>query len=290
MFYRHLRGLSVALAMATGGVLAGCSDDTSGPGGPPPPDLSTPRAAIRALADLYSLRQLAPALALHSPSFRFYPAQPESISFFAPGETSWDLARETEMLELLLVPERTTWLDQVLLEVDAQDIVDSTATLVRVSTVTELRYLLGSVLLESSRAYVEFIYEKNSKGDHILLAQRETTFPGSNLTYGQLKTQVQSPPSVATLVVEADSVDATSAVIRGRVNPNRLATTAHFEYGLDASYGSSTSAVDIGDDGAEHVIQERITGLAAATEYHYRVVAVSYWGTTRGIDLIFTTD
>jgi len=33
----------------------------------------------------------------------------------------------------------------------------------------------------------------------------------------------------------------------------------------------------------------RISGLDPATEYHYRVVATSEWGTARGIFLTFTT-
>ena len=284
----HLRVLRLTLAASTI-LCAGCSDD-SGPSGPPPRDLSTPSAAIRSLEDVYSRRELSPALAMHSPDFRFYPAQPESISYLASGETSWDFTRETEILQQLLVPERTTWLDQVLLEVHTQEIVDSTATLVRVSTITELRYLLGTVLLESSRSNIDYIYEKQANGDHLLLAQHETTNPNSNMTYGQLKSQIQSPPIATTLVVDADSVDATSAVIRGEVVPNGLDTTVHFEHGLDISYGSSTTPVDVGSDFALHGLQQRITGLVAGTEYHYRVVAVSHWGTSRGDDLTFTTD
>jgi hypothetical protein len=284
--HRIVLGLALGVSVAA----SGCSDNSSGPAEPPPPDLSTPSAAIRSLEDIYSRRLLSAALSVHSSAFHFYPAQPESIPFLGPGDTSWDFARETEILERLLVPERTTWLDQVLLEVTAQDIVDSTSTLTRVSTRTELRYLLGDVLLESSRSFVDFIYEKNAEGKWLLLEQREQLDPLSSLTYGQLKTRVQDPPSVATLVVDADSVDATSAVLLGRVIPNGLPATAFFEYGVDASYDSTTSPVSVGSDYVEHVVQQRVSGLGAATEYHYRIVAQSDWGTSRGGDLTFTTD
>ncbi|MFN8178376.1 MAG: hypothetical protein U0167_10615 [bacterium] len=269
--------------------LAGCGKDTTGPNAPPPPDLSTPRAAIRSMEDVYSRRVYDQALAMLSPNFRFYPAQPESVSFFAPGDTYWGLDRENEMLQRMLVPHRVTWLDQVLLEVEPQEIVDSTATLTRVSTISELHFLLGGVVLQSARSYVDFIYERNAKGDNLLLEQHDHLFPGSLLTYGQLKTMVQSKPSLATLVVNPDSIATTSAVIGGRINPNGLATTAHFDYGLTASYGNSTGDVSVGNDSIEHGIQMRISGLTPATEYHYRVVATSEWGTAYGIDLTFTT-
>jgi phosphodiesterase/alkaline phosphatase D-like protein len=47
--------------------------------------------------------------------------------------------------------------------------------------------------------------------------------------------------------------------------------------------------MDVGNDLIEHTIQVRISGLTPATEYHYRVVATSDWGTGTGIDLTFTT-
>jgi hypothetical protein len=272
------------------GGLTGCGDGSSGPDEPPPPDLSTPQAAVASLEDIYSRRLFDTALTLHSPDYRFYPARPESIPFLEPGETSWAFDREVEMLERMLVPRRVTWLDQVLLEVDINEIVDSTSTLVRLSTETELKFLLGSVLLESSRAAVDFVYEKRPNGDHLLLAQTESLWPGSDVTYGELKARVEASPTATTLIAEADSVTATSAVLRGRVNPNGLPTTWWFEWGATASYGSSTVPADAGSGTALVVYQHRVEGLAPASDLHYRIVARSGWGTSRGDDLTLTTD
>lgn len=288
-----LRGLRFGVAVLVAGLAAfaaGCSDDPSGPAGPPPPDLSTPQSAVAALEDLYSRRLFDATVALYSPDFMFIPARPESISFLGSGETSWAFDREIEILERMLIPERITWLDQVLLEVDILEIVDSTATLVRVSTETELRFLLGSVLLESSRAAVDFVYEKNAQGDHILLHQRESLWPGSSLTYGELKARVEEAPEVATLTVDAGSVTATSAVLKGRVIANGLPTSYHFEWGPTASYGSMSPALSAGAGFSAQVFEFPISGLTAATEYHYRIVAQSDWGISRGDDLTFTTD
>jgi hypothetical protein len=272
------------------GLLAGCGDDSSGPNTPPPADLSSPRAALGSLAELYSRRQFTDVLAMHSPDFRFHAARPESISFLEPGETWWDFDRESEILERLLVPERITWLDQVLLETTIEELVDSTATTTRITAETELTFLVGDVNLVHSRSRVDFLYEKSGNGDWLLAEQFEHLYPGSELTYGQLKARVEDPPSVSTLVVDPDSVSSTTAVLAGRVGPNGLATTYFFEWGPSAAYGSADAPASAGSDAALHVFRHTVTGLDPGTEYHYRIVASSLWGTSRGIDLTFTTD
>ena len=278
------------LPILSAGLLAGCGDGSSGPNTLPAADLSSPRAAIRSLADLYSRRQFTDVVAMHSPDFRFHPAQPESIPFFEPGETSWDFDRETQILERLLVPERITWLDQVLLEPTLDEVVDSTATLTRITAKTDLTFLVGEVTLVHSRSWVDYIYEKDANGDWLLSEQFERLYPGSSLTYGQLKTRVEERPSVVTLFVEPDSVSSTTAVLSGRVGPNGLPTTYYFEWGTSTSYGSATAPASAGADAGLHVFQHTATGLVSATEYHFRVVASSLWGTSHGDDLTFTTD
>jgi hypothetical protein len=282
-----LRPSRWAGAFWTASLLAGCGGESSGPNQPPPPDLSTPRLAIRALADVYSRREFDAAVALHSPDFRFYPAQPESIPFLEPGDTFWEFDRESLLLERLLVPERISWIDQVLLEPTLDEVVDSTATLTRITAKTDLAILIGNVDLVHSRSWVDYIYERSATGTWLLVEQRERLYAGSGLTYGQLKVRVEDPPTVNTTGVGL--VTDSTAVLRGRVTPNGLATTCWFEWGVSYTYGSSSPPQSAGSGTASTDYEHGITGLTPATEYHYRFVASSLWGTIRGGDRAFWT-
>ncbi len=271
-------------------LLAGCGDDSSGPNQPPPPDLSTPRAAIRSLADQYSRREYDAVVAMHTPDFRFYPAQPESIPFLEPGEDFWDFARETQILERLLVPERISWLDQVLLEPTLDEVVDSTATLTRITAKTDLTFLVGQVQLVHSRSWVDYFYEKSADGSWLLAEQRERLYPGSGLTYAQLKTQVEDPPAVTTFPVDPGGITSTGATLAGRVVANGLASTYWFEWGTTPAFGSSSTPQSAGSGTGPVDHEHAVTGLTPDTLYYYRIVAQSLWGTSRGLERNFTTD
>jgi hypothetical protein len=82
-----------------------------------------------------------------------------------------------------------------------------------------------------------------------------------------------------------------SARLRAKINPESIATTYHFEYGLTDTYGSTFPAtpVDIGDGRAPVAVVKAIAGLDAGTSYHYRVVAENAAGVTNGPDRTFTT-
>jgi len=71
----------------------------------------------------------------------------------------------------------------------------------------------------------------------------------------------------------ASSVDTASATISGIVNSNGLNTTYYFEYGTTTSYGSPTSAVSAGSGTSSVSVSASISGLAADTTYHFRIVA-----------------
>lgn len=278
-------------ALGAAAWLAGCGGDSSGPNQPPPPDLSTPRAAIRALADLYSRRDFEAVVSLHTPDFRFHPAQPESIPFLEAGETFWEFDRESMILERLLIPERITWLDQVLLEPTLDEVVDSTATLTRITAKTDLTFLVGEVQLVHSRSWVDYFYEKGADGSWLLAEQRERLFPGwAGLTLGQLKTQVEDPPAVTTLPVDVADVTSTGAVLPGRVVANGLATTYWFEWGTTPAFGSSSAPQSAGSGAGPVDYTHPVTGLAPDTLHYYRIVAQNLWGTSRGIERNFTTD
>ncbi len=86
-----------------------------------------------------------------------------------------------------------------------------------------------------------------------------------------------------------DSLTATSATLRGTVNPQGNATTAFFQYGATTAYGTNTGAQNVGSGTTATAFSTAVSGLASGTVYHYRVVATNSSGTTYGADGTFTT-
>src|SRR5207237_9024105 len=87
----------------------------------------------------------------------------------------------------------------------------------------------------------------------------------------------------------AGSVTPTSATLTGTVNPSGRATTWFFEYGTSTSYGSKTPAKDAGSGTSPLAVSAQVTGLTTGRVYHFRLVATSDAGTSRGSDATFTT-
>jgi phosphodiesterase/alkaline phosphatase D-like protein len=89
----------------------------------------------------------------------------------------------------------------------------------------------------------------------------------------------------------ATLVTSTGAQLNGTVNPGRLATTYHFEYGTTTGYGSQSPAVDASAGSGSAAVAESatLTGLTAGTTYHYRLVATNSAGTVQGADQQFVT-
>ena len=96
-----------------------------------------------------------------------------------------------------------------------------------------------------------------------------------------------SAPSVTT--ESATSISVSGATINGTVNPNSLATFYHFEYGLTTGYGSTTETKSCGSGTSDVLVNTNLTGLTPDTTYHYRLVANSSAGTTKGADQTFAT-
>ena len=97
------------------------------------------------------------------------------------------------------------------------------------------------------------------------------------------------PPAIENTY--ATNVTSTSATLQGNLNPRSHDTTYHFEYGTDASYGSSSPAGHAGSSAASTpVAAVHLQSLSADTTYHYRLVAVNLAGTTDGPDTTFTTE
>jgi hypothetical protein len=94
-------------------------------------------------------------------------------------------------------------------------------------------------------------------------------------------------PAVSSLA--ARDVGPTGATLAGRVDPNRGATTYHFEYGLSQSYGSRTPDRSAGAGDAAVTVTEAIGGLRPYRRYHFRLVATNEAGRRVGRNRTFTT-
>lgn len=96
-----------------------------------------------------------------------------------------------------------------------------------------------------------------------------------------------SPPTVTTTA--ATGITSSAATLHGTVNPNGLATSYFFQYGTNTSYGTNTTSTSAGSGSTAIAESANISGLAASTLYHFRMVASNTSGTTNGADLSFTT-
>jgi bacillolysin len=95
------------------------------------------------------------------------------------------------------------------------------------------------------------------------------------------------PPGVTTGA--ASGVTHEAATLNGSVDPNGSATTYRFEYGTASSYGSSTASQSAGSGTSGVDVSAGVSGLAAETTYHFRLVASNAAGTSYGSDQTFST-
>ena len=95
-------------------------------------------------------------------------------------------------------------------------------------------------------------------------------------------------PEKAPTCTTGEAPPVISADLLGSINPNGAATEVHFEWGTTEAYGSSTPAQAIGSGHSAVAVSALVTGLVAATEYHFRVVAINAKGTVDGKDQAFT--
>lgn len=96
-----------------------------------------------------------------------------------------------------------------------------------------------------------------------------------------------SAPGVSTAT--AVKVTQSTATVRGTVNPRDVQTSYFFQYGPTKAYGLATPAVAVGKGTTTKAVSADLAGLAPATVYHFRIVATSGAGTSRGGDRTFKT-
>jgi hypothetical protein len=80
-----------------------------------------------------------------------------------------------------------------------------------------------------------------------------------------------------------------SARVNGSVNPNGAATKYRFQYGTTTTYGTTPGPSSTNDGQGTLDVYAKLTGLAPATTYHYRLVGSSANGIGYGRDESFTT-
>jgi hypothetical protein len=87
----------------------------------------------------------------------------------------------------------------------------------------------------------------------------------------------------------ATSITDSGATLKGSVDPNGLATEYFFKYGTSATpYASETGKTTV-PAGSPATASTAVTGLTAATTYHFRLFAENTSGTSEGGDLTFRT-
>ncbi len=114
---------------------------------------------------------------------------------------------------------------------------------------------------------------------------------GVGTPYGTRALEPARAKSPTVLTEATSSLTATSATLNATVDPNGASVSeCKFEYGTSASYGSSVPCASLPGSGEAPVaVSASVTGLAANTEYHYRISATNPTGTNSGSDDTFKT-
>ena len=95
------------------------------------------------------------------------------------------------------------------------------------------------------------------------------------------------PP--AAITGASQSVGPDTAQLTGSLDTRGRSTTWWFDYGTTTKYGKSTTHRSGGSRAGAQTVTAPLTGLAATTTYHYRLVAKSDAGTSYGADATFAT-
>jgi hypothetical protein len=80
-----------------------------------------------------------------------------------------------------------------------------------------------------------------------------------------------------------------TAELNAAANPAGLPMQVWFEWGATTDYGQTTAAQAIGDGSSVVLVSQRLSGLAAGTDYHVRVVGSNAIEVIRSLDVAFRT-
>ena len=128
-----------------------------------------------------------------------------------------------------------------------------------------------------------------STGDSVPSLGTGKTVTGRRLNLNAALRHPAAAPAPEPLTGSAGDVTASGATLAGTVNPAGTETAFYFEYGTTSGYGHRTPA-QAAVSGTQPVpVTAPVSGLAAATTYHYRVVALRGSIAFPGPDSTFTT-
>lgn len=129
-----------------------------------------------------------------------------------------------------------------------------------------------------------------TKAGSITNAPSATNAEGATSSASATTTVAAAPVAGTTpqaTTVGDQAVTTTGAKLLGTVVPGNQATGYFFEVGTNPGYGTMTP---IGHTGTSKIpVTAVVSGLAPATTYHYRLVAINDSGTSYGADRTFTT-
>ncbi len=87
----------------------------------------------------------------------------------------------------------------------------------------------------------------------------------------------------------AGTITYQSAVLAGTVNPGGESTEVYFQYGATNTYGAQSAPTELPAGSSSVAVSITISGLTAATTYHYRIVAINTTKPETGLDRSFAT-
>ncbi len=108
---------------------------------------------------------------------------------------------------------------------------------------------------------------------------------GNDMTF----TTAAFPPPTA-VTTAASAILLNGATLNGTMNANGASTAVTFEYGPTTTYGTVVAGVPSPVTGTTATaVSAAITGLAANSTYHYRILGTSVGGNATGNDMTFAT-